>query len=80
MGRDMGNQAKRHHIVSTFYLRHFADEAERITTVMLPGAMPLGNRVDHTSPVNQRSGPCTVGLFGETSTFSCFCRGQWFTG
>jgi len=46
MGRDMGNQAKRHHIDSTFYLRHFADEAERITTVMLPGAMPLGNRVD----------------------------------
>jgi hypothetical protein len=37
MGRDVGNQAKRHHIVSRFYLRHFADEAERITTVMLPG-------------------------------------------
>lgn len=29
--------AVRHHTVSKFYLRYFADAAERVTTVMLPG-------------------------------------------
>jgi hypothetical protein len=33
----MGEQAKRHHLVSKFYLRYFADERDQITTVMLPG-------------------------------------------
>ncbi|PXY33456.1 hypothetical protein BAY59_10225 [Prauserella coralliicola] len=33
----MRKQAKSHHLVSRFYLRYFADEAEQITTVMLPG-------------------------------------------
>jgi len=35
-----GEQAKRHHVVSKFYLRHFADEAEQVMTVMLPGTTP----------------------------------------
>ncbi|MFK4083652.1 DUF4238 domain-containing protein [Kribbella sp. NPDC020789] len=33
----MPEQAKRHHLVSKFYLRYFADEADKIVTVMLPG-------------------------------------------
>jgi hypothetical protein len=33
----MPNQARRHHVVSKFYLRYFADDNERVTTVMLPG-------------------------------------------
>lgn len=33
-----GEQAKRHHLVSKFYLSHFADEAEQVMTVMLPGS------------------------------------------
>lgn len=35
-----GEQAKRHHLVSKFYLRHFADEADQVMTVMLPGHRP----------------------------------------
>jgi Protein of unknown function (DUF4238) len=30
-------QARRHHVVSKFYLRYFANDNERITTIMLPG-------------------------------------------
>lgn len=33
----MPEQAKRHHVVSKFYLRYFADERDRVSTVMLPG-------------------------------------------
>lgn len=33
----MAEQARRHHLVSKFYLRYFADERDHITTVMLPG-------------------------------------------
>lgn len=33
----MPEQARRHHVVSKFYLRYFADEREQVTTVMLPG-------------------------------------------
>jgi len=33
----MPEQAGRHHVVSKFYLRHFANDNERVTTVMLPG-------------------------------------------
>lgn len=33
----MPEQARRHHVVSKFYLRYFADEREHVTTVMLPG-------------------------------------------
>jgi hypothetical protein len=33
----VSEQARRHHLVSKFYLRYFADEREQITTVMLPG-------------------------------------------
>lgn len=29
--------ARRHHLVSRFYLRYFADDDEQVTTVMLPG-------------------------------------------
>lgn len=32
-----GGQARRHHVVSKFYLKHFADVREQVTTVMLPG-------------------------------------------
>lgn len=32
-----GEQAKRHHLVSKFYLRYFANEAEQVMSVMLPG-------------------------------------------
>lgn len=30
-------QARRHHVVSKFYLRYFADDRDQVTTVMLPG-------------------------------------------
>jgi hypothetical protein len=33
----MPAQARRHHVVSKFYLRYFANDNERVTTVMLPG-------------------------------------------
>ncbi|RSN44890.1 hypothetical protein DMC64_18560 [Amycolatopsis sp. WAC 04197] len=33
----MPEQARRHHVVSKFYLRYFANDNERVTTVMLPG-------------------------------------------
>lgn len=33
----MPDQARRHHVVSKFYLRYFANDHERVTTVMLPG-------------------------------------------
>jgi hypothetical protein len=32
-----GGQARRHHVVSKFYLKYFADDREQLTTVMLPG-------------------------------------------
>lgn len=33
----MPDQARRHHVVSKFYLRYFANDNEQVTTVMLPG-------------------------------------------
>ena len=33
----MPAQARRHHVVSKFYLRYFANDNERVMTVMLPG-------------------------------------------
>lgn len=43
----MGTTTRRNHVVSKFYLRYFADEAEQVTTVMLPGdrsfAQSIGN-------------------------------------
>lgn len=33
----MPEQARRHHVVSKFYLRYFANDNARVTTVMLPG-------------------------------------------
>lgn len=33
----MPGQARRHHIVSKFYLRYFANDNEQVTTIMLPG-------------------------------------------
>lgn len=33
----MPGQARRHHVVSKFYLRYFANDNERVATVMLPG-------------------------------------------
>jgi hypothetical protein len=32
----MTERSRRHHVVSRFYLRHFAND-DRVTTVMLPG-------------------------------------------
>jgi hypothetical protein len=32
----MPEQAKRHHVVSKFYLRYFANANERVTTIRLP--------------------------------------------
>ena len=33
----MREQAKRHHVVSKFYLRYFADDRKQVATVILPG-------------------------------------------
>lgn len=48
-GPGMGSEAKRHHVVSKFYLRYFADEAERITTVMLPGGSTFPQNIKNAS-------------------------------
>lgn len=45
----MGTQAKRHHVVSKFYLRYFADAANRIKTVMLPGEPTFVQSVENAS-------------------------------
>ena len=39
----MPEQARRHHVVSKFYLRYFANDNERVTTVMLPGDRARGD-------------------------------------
>jgi hypothetical protein len=45
-------QAKRHHVVSKFYLRYFADEAEQVTTIVLPGERVFTQSVDNASVHN----------------------------
>ncbi|SOD72557.1 uncharacterized protein DUF4238 [Jatrophihabitans sp. GAS493] len=44
--------ARRHHLVSRFYLRYFADDKERITTVMLPGDRVFTQSVSRASVEN----------------------------
>jgi hypothetical protein len=46
-------QAKRHHVVSKFYLRYFADEAEQITTIVLPGERVFTQSIENASVHNQ---------------------------
>jgi hypothetical protein len=46
-------QARRHHVVSKFYLRYFADDAGQITTVMLPGDRTFPQSVNDASVHNQ---------------------------
>jgi len=45
--------ARRHHVVSKFYLRHFANDAEQVQTVMLPGTtrfvQSIGDAAVHTN-------------------------------
>lgn len=45
----MPEQARRHHVVSKFYLRHFADEREQLTTVMLPGDRTFTQSITNAS-------------------------------
>ncbi|MBE8524235.1 DUF4238 domain-containing protein [Amycolatopsis sp. H6(2020)] len=56
----MSGQARRHHIVSKFYLSYFADEDEQVTTVMLPGdrvfPQSIGNasvHIDYYTVIDQ---------------------------
>ncbi len=49
----MGDVAKLHHTVPQFYLRGFADAAERITTVRLPGDRSYTQVVRKTAATNQ---------------------------
>lgn len=44
--------AKLHHTVPQFYLRGFADDAERITTVLLPGEKRYTSRIKNTAAIN----------------------------
>lgn len=41
-----------HHLVSKFYLRHFADEDELVTTVLLPGDRTFSQSVNRASVEN----------------------------
>lgn len=43
------NQARRHHVVSKFYLKYFADERDQLTTVMLPGERTFTQSVGDAS-------------------------------
>lgn len=45
----MPEQARRHHVVSKFYLRYFANDNERVTTVMLPGDRAFPQSIDDAS-------------------------------
>ena len=44
--------AKLHHTVPEFYLRGFANNAERITTVKLPGDRRFTQKIDSTAAIN----------------------------
>lgn len=48
----MGEVAKLHHTVPQFYLRGFANDAERITTVRLPGDRRYTSRIKNTAATN----------------------------
>jgi hypothetical protein len=49
----MADEAKLHHTVPQFYLRGFADDAARITTVRLPGEKRYTSRVKNTAAINR---------------------------
>jgi hypothetical protein len=44
--------ARRHHLVSKFYLRHFADADDQITTVLLPGDRTFVQNIANASVQN----------------------------
>jgi hypothetical protein len=48
----MAGPARRHHLVSKFYLRHFADENDMITTVFLPGDRSIVQNIANASVRN----------------------------
>jgi hypothetical protein len=48
----MAGPARRHHLVSKFYLRHFADENDMITTVFLPGDRSIVQNIANASVQN----------------------------
>lgn len=52
----MPEQARRHHVVSKFYLRYFANDNERVTTVMLPGNADDVVRPDVPQPLPVEAG------------------------
>lgn len=45
----MAGQAKKHHLVSKFYLRYFADEADQVRTVILPGDLQFLQSVERAT-------------------------------
>lgn len=49
----MSNKAKLHHTVPQFYLRGFATDIERITTVRLPGDKRYTSRIRNTAATNR---------------------------
>jgi Protein of unknown function (DUF4238) len=48
----MAGPARRHHLVSKFYLRHFADGNDMITTVFLPGDRSIVQNIGNASVQN----------------------------
>ncbi|WP_253874093.1 DUF4238 domain-containing protein [Promicromonospora umidemergens] len=46
-------QARRHHVVSKFYLRYFADDVGQVTTVVLPGDRTFTQSINDASVHNQ---------------------------
>lgn len=48
----MAGPARRHHLVSRFYLRHFADENDMITTVFLAGDRSVVQNIGNASVQN----------------------------
>jgi hypothetical protein len=45
----MARPARRHHLVSKFYLRHFADENDMINTLFLPGDRSIVQKIGNPS-------------------------------
>lgn len=48
----VGSPARRHHVVSKFYLRYFADDRDQIRTVMLPGERQFTQNIVNASVNN----------------------------
>ncbi|MCP3996472.1 MAG: DUF4238 domain-containing protein, partial [bacterium] len=47
----MNKRIKRHHTVSRFYLRGFADEADRVRRIEIPGKTSVTLSIDNASVV-----------------------------